>query len=247
MTGRCRRVSCLRAVACLLRPTSGVLWLFLAAELVVRQIHCLKAKDPSSFKKEGKADEQRAEDQEGSVLPLLELVGEAGSFIGILLTIGLAALGLALAVDTAYDYLEKPSSQRWPTFSRRSASSLSCTRTSFRTSASSTAPTQAFLIDSRPAGAVHHLAASDALRPDHRACKLRPNAVRGRSLGDSARRSLAKLACVTVALYSLLGHKEFRFLQPLLPALTVLAATGLADSYAGNSQSIAGLRQRLAP
>ncbi len=225
--------------------TSGVLWLFLAAELLVRQVHCLKAKDPFAFKTEDK-DEQRAEDQEGSVLPLLELVGEAGSFIGILLTVGLFALSLALAVDTTYDYL----SNQAPNGGRLlpALSLISFLHKNIVLNLSIFYGDNAwhfYLTQGLPVLCTTWLPATlfgliTAMQTPLE-CGARTNA------GDSARRSLAKLVWLTVGLYSLLGHKEFRFLQPLLPAPDGLGGYRLADSYASSPQSTTELRQKGSP
>ncbi|KAF8320799.1 hypothetical protein DL93DRAFT_2052249 [Clavulina sp. PMI_390] len=55
------------------------------------------------------------------------------------------------------------------------------------------------------------------------------NSIRGRH-GTEVRR-LAILVCIPLLVYSLAGHKEWRFIYPILPNLHVLAAKELVDLY----------------
>lgn len=49
--------------------------------------------------------------------------------------------------------------------------------------------------------------------------------------GTAAARKLLALVAWAVGIYSLAGHKEWRFIHPLLPVLHVLAARSLVDVY----------------
>ena len=230
----------LAAFACLLRPTNGVLWVYLVGELFWRQLRCLRCKSSgtsttSSQNQHGKADEP-AETQEGSLLPLLEIVGEAGSLVRTVASIGFAALGLALAVDTAYDYLVNQAPQGGRVLPALSLVSFLHKNVVANLSIFYGAnPWHFYATQGLPVLCTLWLPATlfgliDALQP-------RDAGTRAQALGNEVRQSLARLVCVTVAVYSLLGHKEFRFLQPLLPALTVLAASGLAASYGDNKRT----------
>lgn len=211
-----RKSVMLAAFACLLRPTNGVLWMYLTAELFVRQVRSLRSN----------TSDRSAEDQQGSVLPLLELVGEASSFVATLAIIGFASVGLALIVDTTYDYLANQVGE-----SARILPALSLVSFVHKNVVANlsifygTNPCHWYISQGLPVLCTIWL-------PATLFGLLKAFQERNQALAADAKRSLARLVCVTVAVYSLLGHKEFRFLQPLLPALTILAATGLESSYA---------------
>lgn len=213
----------LAALACLLRPTNGLLWVFLVTELFVRQLQCLRPKRAGG---QGERD-ARAEDQEGSVLPMLEIVGEAATLFRTVATVGFSSLGLALMFDTVYDCL---ANQHGPGLILPALSLVSFLHKNVVANLSifyGANPWHWYISQGVPVLCTIWLPATlfglvNALQPGEV------------GVGAGARRSLARLVCVTVGLYSLLGHKEFRFLQPLLPALTILAAAGLATSYGSN-------------
>ncbi|SPO26066.1 related to dolichyl-phosphate-mannose-glycolipid alpha-mannosyltransferase [Ustilago trichophora] len=242
----------LAALACLLRPTNGVLWMYLVGELLVRQLRCLKPNSnrestATAQNKQSKIDEQ-AETQEGSLLPMLEVIGESGSLVRTVATVGFSALGLGLAVDTVYDHLanQAPHGRRGAILPALSLVSFLHKNVVANLSIFYGAnPWHWYLTQGVPVLCTVWLPATlfglvDALQ--HRGVG---NGVL--ALGVDARRSLAKLVCVTVAVYSLLGHKEFRFLQPLLPALTIHAASGLAASYADTPRIKAVFEQPASP
>lgn len=229
-----RKSLCLAAMACLLRPTNGVLWLYLVAELFASQLRCLQSRADGQATTSNPARPQEADNrpelQPGSVLPMLQAIGEAGSLLRLAAAIGLASVGIALAVDTTYDYMAHQASrgaQLLPALSL-----VSFVHKNVVANLSLFYGANAwhwYLTQGIPVLCTVWLPATlfglaDALLTHNTA------------VGAAARRSLARLVCVTVAVYSLLGHKEFRFLQPLLPALTVLAGSGLATSYAGDER-----------
>ncbi|RPD66390.1 glycosyltransferase family 22 protein [Lentinus tigrinus ALCF2SS1-7] len=49
-------------------------------------------------------------------------------------------------------------------------------------------------------------------------------------------KTLLGLIVWTLTVYSIAGHKEWRFIHPLLPCMHILAASSLADSVGGDSQ-----------
>ncbi|KAJ9476280.1 GPI mannosyltransferase 3 [Pseudozyma hubeiensis] len=218
-----RKSVVLAAVACLLRPTNGVLWVYLAIEMLARQVRSLRQ---STDVDQGQRKKDSADVQEGSLIPFLELVGEASSLVSTLATIGLTAMGIALVVDTAYDY----TANQAPAGGRLlpALSLVSFVHKNIVANLSifyGANPWHWYISQGVPVLCTLWLPATlfgllNAFQPSRR-----------QGLGADVKKSLARLVCVTVAVYSLLGHKEFRFLQPLLPALTILAATGLAESY----------------
>lgn len=67
-----------------------------------------------------------------------------------------------------------------------------------------------------------------------------PFVIHGFFLPDDGRSGMGVLRWVlgiTVGVYSLLGHKEFRFIHPLLPILHLFAARSLVDLYTQSSSS----------
>ncbi|CDR99728.1 hypothetical protein, partial [Sporisorium scitamineum] len=73
-------------------------------------LRCIRpgSADPAPSSKVVDAEER----QSGSVLPLLEFVGEASSLVSTLATIGLGAVGTALVIDTSYDYFANQASRK---------------------------------------------------------------------------------------------------------------------------------------
>ncbi|THV03344.1 hypothetical protein K435DRAFT_748028 [Dendrothele bispora CBS 962.96] len=55
--------------------------------------------------------------------------------------------------------------------------------------------------------------------------------------GSSASRILVQLVVWTIGIYSLAGHKEWRFIHPLLPVLHVFAAKSLVDRSSSKKQA----------
>ncbi|KAJ1025769.1 hypothetical protein NDA18_004104 [Ustilago nuda] len=206
----------LAAGACLLRPTNGVFWVYLVAELFVKQLRCLR------FHKSSRSGEG-----ERSLLPTLEIIGETASFIRILTLIGLTGLSFALVVDTTYDYLSNASPHNRPFLPALSLVAFLHKNVVSNLSIFYGANSwHWYWTQGLPVLCTVWLPASvfgliDAMLSVGR---------EGR--GGEEKKSLARLVLVIVGVYSLLGHKEFRFLQPLLPVLSVLAASGLAVSYA---------------
>ncbi|TKY86526.1 hypothetical protein EX895_004675 [Sporisorium graminicola] len=231
-----RKSVLLAAFACLLRPTNGVLWIYLASELLVRQLRCIQPKAaaaPSSGKTSESAEPQ-------SVLPLLEFVGEASSLVSTLAIVGFSTVSAAFIIDTTYDYLANQAHRKagavLPALSL--VSFLHKNVVANLSIFYGANPWHWYITQGIPVLCTIWLPAT--LVGLLGALQHRAPVGRGPGLAEDAKRSLARLVCATVAVYSLLGHKEFRFLQPLLPALTVLAATGLADSYAREQRSREG-------
>lgn len=229
-----RKSLCLAAFACLLRPTNGVLWIVLVSELFVRQLHCLRSRPPSEATPAKGARQTRAavaDNQDGSLVPVLEIVGEAASLASTVAKIASITLVMALTVDTAYDYLSHQRSRPGPPLPALSLVSFVHKNVFANLSLFYGAnPWHWFLSQGLPVLCMIWLPATlfglvDALQS------------KAASLGSGIQRSLARLVLLTVAGYSLLGHKEFRFLQPLLPALAILAASGLVTSYATRSDA----------
>lgn len=235
-----RKSLLLAALACLLRPTNGVLWVYLVAELFVRQLQCLKPKvnqaaTSSARDRQAKLDEP-AEAQEGSLLPMLEIVGEAATLVSTVAVIGFSALGLALAVDTTYDYFANQAAEAGAVLPALSLASFLHKNVVANLSIFYGAnPWHWYITQGLPVLCTVWLPAT--LFGLMNAFQQRDPSAGLRAVGADARKSLARLICVTVSLYSLLGHKEFRFLQPLLPALTILAASGLVVSYSSSGGS----------
>jgi len=221
----------LAAGACLLRPTNGVLWVYIIAELFFRQLRCLRA-EPSNSTQTNKIG---GGEGEKSLLPTLEIIGETVSLLRSLFFIASTALTFALIVDTTYDY----HSNAYP-HNRPLLPALSLVAFLHKNVVSNLSifyganPWHWYWTQGLPVmctvwlpavvfGLVHSLQAEKEGGKRRR--------------GVEEKKSLAKLVLVTMGVYSLLGHKEFRFLQPLLPALSVLAGSGLAVSYRGNTST----------
>ena len=64
--------------------------------------------------------------------------------------------------------------------------------------------------------------------------------------GTRAGKSLVALVMWTVVVYSLAGHKEWRFIHPLLPVLHVFAARSIVDLYHRNPTEAASQPRRTA-
>ncbi|SYW76207.1 related to dolichyl-phosphate-mannose-glycolipid alpha-mannosyltransferase [Ustilago bromivora] len=160
-------------------------------------------------------------------LKALEIIAETTSLIRILTLIGLTGLSFALMVDTTYDYLSNASPHNRPFLPALSLVAFLHKNVVSNLSIFYGAnPWHWYWTQGLPVLCTVWLPATvfgliDAM----------PSVGReGR--GGEEKKSLARLVLVTVGVFSLLGHKEFRFLQPLLPVLSVLAASGLAVSYA---------------
>lgn len=69
----------------------------------------------------------------------------------------------------------------------------------------------------------------------------RQRSARARTGGGTANRdalrALGTTGAVTLAAYSLLSHKEWRFLQPLLPIMHIFVALSLVDRYLSDGRS----------
>lgn len=58
-----------------------------------------------------------------------------------------------------------------------------------------------------------------------------------RRTGKTGLRVLGQVVGATVVIYSLLGHKEWRFVHPLLPALHLFAALSLVNLYSSSTHA----------
>nr|CDI53051.1 related to dolichyl-phosphate-mannose-glycolipid alpha-mannosyltransferase [Melanopsichium pennsylvanicum 4] len=194
----------------------------------------------STKKKEKRLE--RAETQEASLLPTLEIIGEAANLVRTTARIGLISVTLALAVDTTYDCFANQAANRDAGPPRAILPALSLFSFLHKNVVANLSifyganPWHWYLTQGIPVLCTIWLPATlfgliTALQ------KKENGKGRAQTLARDATRSLARLACVTVGVYSLLGHKEFRFLQPLLPVLTILAASGLVASYADEKQN----------
>lgn len=212
-----RKSLMIAAFACLLRPTNGVLWIFLVSELFVRQL-------------QHKAD-KKLDAQQRATSSTRKIDSEIRSLVESFVFVGVTALTLALAIDSIYDYFANQRGRferKLPALSlvsflhKNVVANLSIFYGANSWHWYITQGVPVLCTVWLPATLFGLITA------------LQHNGDVG--LGGKATRSLAKLVCVTVGVYSLLGHKEFRFLQPLLPALTVLAASGLDASYGGDGR-----------
>lgn len=67
----------------------------------------------------------------------------------------------------------------------------------------------------------------------------------GANIEPATRRLKVLLGCViwTLGVYSMAGHKEWRFLHPLLPLLHILAAKSLVDTYEASCPKVDTMKQ----
>ncbi|KAN0064538.1 glycosylphosphatidylinositol anchor biosynthesis [Thecaphora frezii] len=206
----------LAALACLLRPTNGVIWIFLFGQLLYATLAQLPAKS-----------RERGSTESACIAQSIEVIAEVGSLIATTARVAIIAICAALMLDTAYfslaDTTQRPAF--WPKVAGYPLPLPTLTPLSFfhRNVVASLSlfygvnPWHFFLSQGIPVLCTTWLPftllgwrrALKASRPD-----LQPL------------RSLAYVVLWTVGIFSLLGHKEFRFLQPILPLLCLF--TGLA-------------------
>lgn len=68
------------------------------------------------------------------------------------------------------------------------------------------------------------------------------------SMRDTTLRTMSKAAAWTIGVYSLSGHKEWRFIHPILPLLYVLASKSIVDLAGGGSpRQPAPTKQKITP
>ncbi|KAL4067708.1 glycosyltransferase family 22 protein [Scleroderma citrinum] len=170
-----RRCVIFAALACAVRPTNAIIWLYMFAILLLR---------------------------------LRKTPGLVVSFLRDATTIGFTVLALIFALDTAF--YGQPTLTLW-NFLRVNASSVS----SFYGSS----PWHYYFSQALP------VLCTTSLPFVLHGCYLLAKH------GEVKLKILAGCVGWTIAIYSLLGHKEWRFLHPVLPMLHILGARSLLELY----------------
>ncbi|EPQ29303.1 uncharacterized protein PFL1_03058 [Pseudozyma flocculosa PF-1] len=217
----------LAALACLLRPTNGIVWAFLVGQLLWRTVRELRADG---------ADDRRTV----SISNSIEVAVEVGGLVVVALKVAISALLSALVLDTLYfsdDAAVATAASSWPRLFGRPLPLLTLTPLSFfhRNVVASLSlfyganPWHWYVTQGLPV--LCTLWIPWCAKGWYNAFK--GAAVTGKNGPVRDRRPLNDLAAVslwTTAVLSLLGHKEFRFLQPVLPLLCIFGGAELVTS-----------------
>ncbi|PWY99880.1 hypothetical protein BCV70DRAFT_200792 [Testicularia cyperi] len=252
-----RRSLILAAAACILRPTNAVLWIYLAFDLALRSLSSLRADGTGPG----------AADSTATIAATLQAVGEIGSLIRAVFSVGFLALLLALGLDSSFDFwanqlpsaaaegstaapfsLPLPALSLASFFNRNIVANLSIFygQNAWHWYISQGVPVLLTIwLPATALGAFEAFASPEPPRSTTTTTTPRSKKSarmdRDTGLGNDPLKTLAKLCAWTIGLYSLLGHKEFRFLQPLLVPFSILAGYGLQTSYGQNLQTTASL------